>query len=284
MTALVDHSDLLRKLTGGDSGAGELIWAYKHKTLAAGTGITIAANKPFSYWTLSGSYDAGAAPGGTTRNPTNATTGAVPFTSPGGSRDKWLAAVSMSGFAGVAIFGMICDRLADISGLSGTSASLQSLSNFSTARFTGTSAVGNQIAIEVYASIGTTPRTLTVNYTNENGVAQVTTVTVGGAAAWPRATLSWIPVSLAAGDRGVRSVESVQLSGSTGTAGDFGVTIYRNVCPFGVSQNGVGGSGLDLMEGPDALKMVTNACLFMWTMSTSTTFGYIDLGLQFVES
>jgi hypothetical protein len=37
---------------------------------------------------------------------------------------------------------------------------------------------------------------------------------------------------LQAGDRGVKSVESLTLSASTGTAGNFGLTLFRPIMTF----------------------------------------------------
>lgn len=286
MAGLVDRGDLLRKVTGGDGGTGEFIWVHKNRAFSNGGLVQSAVGKPTSAWTTSGQPAHGAAPGGTARNPTNATPGALGQANPSNGRQKWLASAFFGGWAPSSLLVCMCDRLADISGLSGTSTSLQSFSGLSVTRYTGSAAAGNQILMEVYTLIGgTTARTLTVNYTNESGAASTTSVfPVGGPGAWNRNPANCALVPLAVGDRGVRSVESVQLDGSTGTAGDFGITIFRPLL-YMSSCNGPGGGTTEPLCGPEPMvEILTGACLTFYLANTLTTQSQFDLGLQFVES
>jgi hypothetical protein len=76
--------------------------------------------------------------------------------------------------------------------------------------------------LEWYTATGSTGVTATISYTNQAGTAgQTTTVSVG--ASQPANSCLFAP--LAAGDTGVQSVQSVLLSATTGTAGNFGVTL-----------------------------------------------------------
>jgi hypothetical protein len=181
----------------------------------------------------------------------------------------------------------MCDRLADFSGLSGTSTSVQNTTSLSAARYTGAAAAGNQIGVELYSGgVGSTPRTLSVNYTNESGGASVGTCSLGTAGNYPRVQYSFVPVKMAAGDRGVRSIESVQLDGSTGTTGNFGVVIYRPLMYFGVQSSSIGSMAQELLTGPESspLLIKDDACLFFWGFAGANTASSFDLGLQFVES
>lgn len=119
---------------------------------------------------------------------------------------------------------MLIDRLSHQGGLSGTVTTSQT-TNLPTAALTRyTSGVGVYAALEVYTAIGATNATWTVVYTNQAGTGSrsVTfildlTPSLG----------SFIPIPLQGTDTGVKSVESLTLTPSTGTAGNFGITLYK---------------------------------------------------------
>ncbi len=280
----VDHEDILNKVTGGTGGSGAIeqaLFLFRVRTILSGASLTVAQGRPVSLWLMPGQPSHGVAPGAN-RNPTNATDGSLKQASPSGGRKKWL--VSVDSYGGPNFFdGVIYDRLADTSGLSGTSVALQTL-NLATTRYTGTDAVGNQMFAEVYTAIGVTPQTLTVVYVDENGATQTTSCIIGSAATWGRTVGSWVPIPFAAGGRGVRSITSVQLGGSTGTAGDYGVTIARQIAKFG---GGPGmGAGEDVLSGPisgpDEIK--DDACLFLVETVNTTTAQECIVELKFLES
>jgi hypothetical protein len=82
------------------------------------------------------------------------------------------------------------------------------------------------VGLEVYAAVGTTAATATISYTNSDGTPGRTgTVTIGGTgnAAVGRTYI----MGLQSGDKGVISVQSVTLNGTTGTAGNFGITLFK---------------------------------------------------------
>lgn len=130
--------------------------------------------------------------------------------------------------------GMIIDRLSHQGGLSGTVTTEQT-TNLPTAALTRyTSGVGVMIGIHTHTAIGATIQTVTANYTNQAGTSGRTTIAVdygGGAGEYARAgTFRILP--LQDGDTGARSVEGVTLSGSTGTAGAFGVCLFKPILCF----------------------------------------------------
>lgn len=99
--------------------------------------------------------------------------------------------------------------------------------------------------VECYVSTGATARDLVVTYTNSDGVSgRVSTIK------WPAsirpAACAMIP--LIHGDKGIRSVESIQFSGTTGIAGNIGVTLVKPV--FYLGSNAV---GVQERSGPIAL-------------------------------
>jgi len=133
--------------------------------------------------------------------------------------------MSTGGAAGVTA--IIVDLLNHSGGLSGTTTGAQT-ANLPTAALTRyTSGEGVMAGLIVYTAVGTTATTVTINYTNQSGTSgQISTATQIGATSY-RETGALIPIPLAAGDTGVRSVESVTLAGTTGTAGNFGVCLFK---------------------------------------------------------
>ena len=122
---------------------------------------------------------------------------------------------------------IVVDRLSHQGGLNatGTGAQTTNLPTAALPRFTN--GIGVMMAIEIYTQIGTTTTTVTVSYTNQDGTSGRTSpaIQIGGTG-YREAGRILIP-SLQAGDTGVRSVESIQLAGNTGTAGSIGITLFR---------------------------------------------------------
>jgi hypothetical protein len=123
---------------------------------------------------------------------------------------------------------ILIDRLSHQGGLVGNSGSVQT-TNLPTAALTRyTGGDGVMIMVEVYTATGGTAVTLTAEYTNQAGTGTRNTPArsfiqnpeVGAAVILP----------LAPADIGVRSVESLTLSATTGTAGNIGVTLFKPLC------------------------------------------------------
>ena len=158
----------------------------------------------------------------------NTTSGAMPFSSPGAGKSLYLARfVSHNNSTSSSVPNshiLLMDRLVASSGLSAASALSQTVNSVALPT-RGGSGEGCELWIETYSDTGATERTLTVNYTNSAGAASSTSVTFPGTSANNDGPTFQVP--LAAGDLGIQSVQSVQLSASTGAAGDFGITIYK---------------------------------------------------------
>jgi len=127
---------------------------------------------------------------------------------------------------------MLYDRLSHQGGLSGTATGAQT-TNLPTAALTrNTGGVGNQIMVEIYSTIGSSATTLTASYTNQAAASGKTTQAIawgGGASgnSFPRGASSAFLLPLAAGDTGVQAVASVTAAATTGTVGNFGVSIIQ---------------------------------------------------------
>jgi hypothetical protein len=163
---------------------------------------------------------------------------------------------------------MLVDRLVHTSGLSGTNVGAQTIN--STALTRRTDAVGVMLALEVYTQIGATPQTATISYTNQNGTAGRS-----GTVAIPANALAGEfigPMTLQAGDTGVKSVQTLTLGGSTGTAGDFGITLYYILASIPYSANTIEERDqvLQLQNLPE---LKTDGCLALLTYATTTATG-----------
>ena len=117
-------------------------------------------------------------------------------------------------------------------GLSGIVTTEQT-TNLPTAALTRhTTGEGVMAGLVIYSTPGTTATTVTIRYTNQAGTAnQVSTATSFGGTGF-REVGRIIPIPLAAGDTGVRSVEGVTVTATTGTAGNFGVCLFKPLMVF----------------------------------------------------
>lgn len=200
--------------------------------------------------------------------PTNATTGALSIQN-GGTGDLNILA---SRFAGLYPGNyMICDRLSHQGGLSAivTGAVTTNLPTAALTRYT--SGVGVMIGITIYTVIGTTGTTITASYTNQAGAAAQTTplVVFGGTGFREAGRMIMLP--LAAGDTGVQSVQSITVAASTGTAGNFGVTLFKPLYTI-ISPDISGSMSGDFVSGYSFGGIPTvldNACLFAMCISAS---------------
>jgi hypothetical protein len=157
----------------------------------------------------------------------------------------------------------VVDRLSHQGGLVGNVATSQT-TNLPTAALTRyTDGAGVMIALEVYTLIGTTATTVSVTYTDGvNGGSRVSPLTaIGGTGFREVGCMILIPLQL--GDKNPVSVQSVILTATTGTAGAFGVTLFR---PLYTMYSPVDYGGYDLRDGVfggymNMPEVVNGACL-----------------------
>jgi hypothetical protein len=201
--------------------------------------------------------------------PTNATAGSL-LQQDGGTEQTFMMGGELGFANGTAI---LCDRLSHQGGLSGTVTTVDVTTNLPTAALTRyTTGADVHLGITVYGLIGGTGTTITCKYTNQAGTGgQVTPLRVIGGSGF-REVQRFLPIPLASGDTGIRSVESSTLTATTGTAGNFGYTLYKPLVAFSVDRQnsnvffnildgGMSGGMPEIMDG---------ACLF-WLMTAAAS-------------
>ena len=127
--------------------------------------------------------------------------------------------------------------------------------------------------------------TVTAKYTNQAGTAnQVTQAAAFGAGC--ESIRQIIELPLASGDYGVRSVESITLSATSGTAGNVGVTLAKPLAIFpvmsGSTPEGTMFDSLTQMGG--YFPNMSTACpFFIYTTPFSSTAPAFDFSMEFCE-
>ncbi len=186
----------------------------------------ITASRWISLWVSSGGYDGG----GNVLPSAPSTTGALfDRTSQGavGQRNAsvgelrvWLRNINAS--CGAAV--MIADRVAAVGGLDGTSTGAQTVGFPALTRYTS----GERLmaGIEVYSTIGSSGTTATIAYTANGGGSHTSQAIAVGGTGLNNAG-RFLPFSLADNDIGMTAVATVTLAATTGTVGNFGVTLLR---------------------------------------------------------
>lgn len=226
MAAFTDIDNYVNLMTGGNSGAPENLMFSKQMSANGGTLVGFGfAQALFSTWRFDGIPNAGSAAAAVAACD-KTTVGALQFTNSAGSAVKRLVqGFTASGAGNIDVSPLfVMDRLLACGGLSGTVTTAQTVGG-TIGRYTG--GTGNQIWIEVQSDIGGASTTVTASYTNEAGTAGRTTIARRLGSGPYNAAHSAHQLPLQAGDLGVRSVQSVTLAATTGTAGDFAVVVYH---------------------------------------------------------
>jgi len=283
VAALSDISDLINRATGGNSGTPQSVFFHKVARIGGAVAAAPIAGRPASLWRYDGHPGAGAAPGAVAV-PTAATVGALPFTNPGGGREKHLVQAWATGLVGGTV--LLYDRLLHQSDLSGEATGAQTVQGThpgSPALTRNTGGVGNFAFVEIYTQIGATARVVTMNYNNTVPTSGRVSpsVTIGGTGFREATRVIMLP--LVAGDTGIRSVQSITLSGSTVGVGALGVTVGRPLAYMGVGGPGAAG-WRDFTTGmPGIPQIETDACLALLWFPQTVTVPEIFGGYSMVE-
>ena len=220
-----------------------------------------------SLWTAAGLPAAGANPASLAMViPTSATVGALSFVNPATGLSYISKISSSQQTIGTLI---LYDRIAHSSGLNGTLTTAQAVNGAALTRHTTGEDV--ELFLEVYAATGATASNVTISYTNSAGVAGRTTPAI--AMQVTPVAGQMLPIPLQAGDTGIQSVQSVTLSASTATAGNFGITLVKRIAEIPIT---VAGTGVVL--DPFALgfpQIENNACLSMMVVTSTTSTGFV---------
>lgn len=199
--------------------------SYFHKSVSG----TLVAGRPHSWWRSAGTVGAGGNSSISNGNILDATSayvsgGLVRFNdaATGAYLGRFQVQTAAPGIV------QLCDRIWHNGGLNATSTSLQSFTSPTwPTRDSNASANGDgiMIALEVAGQMGAAAPTITVKYTNSAG----TTNRTGTFLVAPPSsanTGTFLPITLQAGDIGVRAVESIQLSTSW-LSGTMSLVAYR---------------------------------------------------------
>ncbi len=243
--------------------------------------VTTVAGKPVSWWRATGIPAQGAIPGTSGASVDRTTLGAIAQQDNGGNLRAWLSSLDI-GAAGALEQGMIiiADRLLHNGGLNGTTTTAQTVGGTLTRYTDGVGVFG---AIEVYTQIGATATTFVTDYTDDAGnTGQASPLQVIGGTGAREAGLL-IPIALAAGDRGMRSVASVTLTATTGTAGNFGVTLFKPLMylPFVAGQGFPSPSDPLLAMGGAIPEIDAEACLMAIVISSAAGARVLNFNANF---
>lgn len=239
--------------------AAPVIPVYKNSQTTKGIGLF------HSLWTVNGFPAAGAAAGSVNGAiPTKATTGALNFVDAAGGENTFLAQLSLqSSVIGTFI---VYDRLWHNSALNGTLATAQTFTQPALTRHTD--GIGVEIWLEWYTATGSTAVTATISYTNSDNVAgRSATCAIAASPVAGQMMLA----SLQTGDKGVKSVQSVTLSATTGTAGNFGVTLVKRKAHCALNSANIASVQDFAMLGLPEVQ--DNACLAFSVHCTTTNTG-----------
>ncbi|WP_019500840.1 hypothetical protein [Pseudanabaena sp. PCC 6802] len=222
-----------------------------------------------SLWLSAGFPAAGSAPG-VWATCTDATAGGWPFANPTAPALSYLSNFNCAGSASHYL--TLYDRLGHMGGLSGTVAGSAQAINGVIPANRGAAVDGSDVEwfFEIYTAIGTTAANATVAYTDQNDVARnAPAIVMGGAspANQPSRLFRIIPNA----GQPIKTVTNVTLSGSTGTAGNFGVTCARRILTAAMGQVNIG-ANLDF-AGTGLPRIYDDACLWFAALLSNATSG-----------
>lgn len=208
--------------------------------------------------------------------------GQIPFSNPV-SGNSYLA--RFGAVASVAGTLLLCDRLWHNSGIVVTTTTAQNVNSATfPARDQDGSTNGNGVMVGLEVSAATTNAgaitNMTLSYTNESNTAGHT-ATVGAAApqSFPAtaAAGTFVPFRLAAGDKGIRSIQSITLGTSLG-AGTVHLVAYRVLAAFGVPVANAAPSPLDFL-GTGFPRLYDDTVPFLLWVPTATTAVALQAGV-----
>ena len=206
--------------------------------------------------------------------PTKADTWTFNFPDPTGGNKSYIGRVNMQGpTAGTLI---IYDRLWHNSGLVGSVATAQTVNSTALTRYTD--GIGVEIWAEFYTAIGATATTFTVNYTDANNSAQTATYAHPANAESVGQMVYFVP---AAGAVGCKSIQSITLAATTGTAGNFGLVMLRRLAEIPLTIANVATVADAFSLGLPELQ--TNAAVSLMVACTTTNTGQILGAIDFIE-
>lgn len=200
---------------------------------------------------------------------------------PGAATPYWLVEMELQIAAATnrpnsGIF-MMLDRLADILPSATANATVTPIANLA---LTGMNLTGSRysggdgvMACLITQTVVVGAPVINITYTNQAGVAGRVSQNVATGAAQ---VLSIIPIPLADGDTGVRSIESYNIV-TAGTSGQFALGLYMPIATFAQPSNSDLPGYREMWEGGAITRLYPEACLeiISTNIATSTLSGLI---------
>jgi hypothetical protein len=251
---------------------GALAGAQWPRVFAKAVTGTMVAGRPQSLWALAGNPGAGAFDttlAGVALSSTSAqVNGQLNFVNPGSGNTylaRLQAAATISGTL------LLCDRLWHNGGFTITSTGAQTVTSAAfPARDNNASTNGEGVllGLEISAAAGAAAPTITVSYTNQAGTSGKTAVNSFPTANSPTAG-AFFPIGLAAGDFGVRSVQTLTLSVSW-VSGTMNLVAYRILAALELTAAFVP-NAIDALTSGFPRMMDGSVPFFIFIPSTTTT-------------
>lgn len=233
---------------------------------------TMVAGRPQSLWGLAGNPSAGTwntSLAGVALSSTSANVvGQIPFIDPLAG-NTYLA--RLQGQATIAGTLILCDRLWSNGGFTITANTAQTVNSVAfPARdnFGTTNGNGVLLGLEMSVAGGAAAPTITVGYTNEGGTSGKTATNYIATANSPTAG-AFFPIGLAAGDKGVRSVQTLTLSVSW-VSGTMNLVAYRPLAALEITNANIP-NAIDLLTAGGTRMYDGTVPFLIFIPSTTTT-------------
>jgi len=207
--------------------------------------------------------------------PTGSTIGFPNIKNADVGKTKYMSNLSL--FSSVISVFFFYDLLYWVSGFVGNSTASQAITNSPLVNRGDPDGIGNEIYLIGFTEIGNTASNCIVTYINEKDETK-TTIPVN-AQRLRAGQMLLIPLS--EGDLGVKRVVSLQLSASTGTAGNFGIMISRKLAQLNINFTN---SGESLDFAKLALpKLDNDVAIICGQLSATTASGNQTGDFVFIE-
>lgn len=279
--AITSVDQLVSKRTGGSNGNPQRNWRHWEPRVAGAAMTATVSDQWESLWT----YDslprgAGSIPT-TWANPTSALAGSLGQNDASGGRQLYIAGISAL-LAGTPGTFLVYDRLGHMGGLTGNVTGDQQCNGGSAGTITRyTNGVGNFLAAEIYTGVGGTGEVLTATYANDSGSTSTGDVRqFGGAGLQEQGRLLFIP--LAGGEKGVQSVTKINLNGSTGVAGSWGMTIGHPLYAIAIGATNFA-TCTSFVDGPIS-QVLASACLAVAYLPSLSASPIAEIEWELVEA
>jgi hypothetical protein len=241
---------------------------------------TMVTGRPHSTFYLAGIPGAAVAPTpGLAGAALTTYAGQIPFANPGAG-NTYLANATFAATVGGVI--VIADRLWHNSGFTITSTGAQTINSVAWPardRDGSTNGAGVYLGVEISSTTGSGTPTITVSYTNSAGTAGKSGTNINATVASSIAG-TFYPIGLAAGDVGVRSVQTLTLS-ATWTSGTMHLVAYRELARIAMGSSGYP-AAIDAITG-GLPRMYDNSVPFVFFIPGTSTTSNITGGVSYTQ-